>query len=97
MPSPPSRSDTREQLIDEALAIFQPLSPEPLSREDGREFVDDLTGLFDWLLEQREKNPVPPPRPAVRRDPSAPPLSDLAPAGADRPEPRPRRRANRQE
>ena len=40
---PPSRSETREQLIDEALAVLQPLSPEPLSREDGREFVDDLT------------------------------------------------------
>lgn len=95
MPPTPSPEQTREQLIDELLGLLQPASAEPLTREDGREALDDLTFLGTWLLESRRKMPVLPPRPAVRADPSAPPRSEPEPDPA--PKPRPRRRATRRE
>ena len=98
MPPTPSPEALREQLIDEALVLLQPASAEPLTREDAREALDDWTGLFEWLLAHKKKVPVLPPRPAERRDPSAPPPPPPgAQAGPPRKEPRPRRRASRQE
>ncbi len=41
---------SREQLIDEVIDIFQPRSPVPLTREDGREIYENLTGFFNTLL-----------------------------------------------
>ena len=97
MPPTPTPEQTREQLIDEALVLLQPASAEPLTREDAREALDDLVFLGTWLLESRRKMPTLPPRPAERRDPSAPPPAPPeAQAGPPR-EPRPRRRASRQE
>ena len=95
MPPTATPEQTREQLVDEALALLQPASAEPLTREDAREALDDLVFLGTWLLESRRKMPVLPPRPAVRRDPSAPPRSEPEPDPA--PKPRPRRRATRRE
>lgn len=98
MPPTPTPEQTREQLIDEALVLLQPASGEPLTREDAREALDDLVFLGTWLLESRRKMPTLPPRPAERRDPSAPPPPlPEAQAGPPRKEPRPRRRASRQE
>lgn len=39
-----------EKLIDDTLAVWQPLSPRPLSREDAREIRENLTGFFLLLL-----------------------------------------------
>ena len=98
MPPTPTPEQTREQLIDEALVLLQPASAEPLTREDGREALDDLVFLGTWLLESRRKMPSLPPRPAVRSDPSAPPPAPPeAQVGPPQKEPRPRRRAPRQE
>lgn len=95
MPPTPTPEQTREQLINELLVLLQPASAEPLTREDGREALDDLVFLGTWLLESRRKMPVLPPRPAVRADPSAPPRSEPEPDPA--PKPSPRRRATRRE
>ena len=43
-------NQSREVLIDEVIEIFQPRSPEPLTREDGREIYENLTGFFNTLL-----------------------------------------------
>ena len=97
MPPTPTPEQTREQLIDELLGLLQPASAEPRTWEDGREALDDLVFLGTWLLESRRKMPTLPPRPAERRDPSAPPPAPPEAQAGPPGEPRPRRRASRQE
>jgi hypothetical protein len=41
---------TKEAMISEVIDIFQPHSPAPLTREDGREIYENLTGFFSTLL-----------------------------------------------
>lgn len=50
-----TREQRREQLITEVIDIFQPRSPVPLTREDGREIYENLTGFFSTLLRIHEK------------------------------------------
>lgn len=38
-------------LIDSAMKFWQPRSQRPLSREDAREIVENITGFFSILLE----------------------------------------------
>ena len=45
----PKKKD-KEELISEVIDIFQPHSPAPLTREDGREIYENLTGFFGTLL-----------------------------------------------
>jgi len=42
-----------ENLIDEAVSIWQKHSDKQLTREDGREIVENLTGFFGILREWR--------------------------------------------
>lgn len=49
---------TKEQLIDEALAVFQPRTSRNLTREDGREIVDNLVSFFH-VLQDWEKSKTP--------------------------------------
>lgn len=48
--SPRKPSGFSDELIDEALAVFQPRTTRPLSREDGRQIVHNLSGFFRVLL-----------------------------------------------
>ncbi len=51
MRHPPAKQEqSRDQLIDEVIEIFQPRSSVPLTREDGREIFENLTGFFNTLL-----------------------------------------------
>jgi len=43
-------------LIDSAIRFWQPRSPRPLSREDAREIVENITGFFSVLLEWEEQD-----------------------------------------
>ena len=47
-------SENKERLIDEAIELFQPKSPTPLTREDGREIVENLTGFFTTLIAMKK-------------------------------------------
>lgn len=87
----------REQLLDETLEMLQPLSSEPLTREDARQCLDDLLGLFTWLLDHRAAHPVLPSRSRVQGAPPTPPRAEAPPAADPAPAPGPRRRARRQE
>jgi len=52
-----------DELIKKTIKMWQPYSKEPLTREDAREIIQNVTGFFDilarWDREQkeREKNP----------------------------------------
>lgn len=41
----------REELVDRALEVLQPLSPEPLTRDDAREAIDNLARAYLILLQ----------------------------------------------
>lgn len=41
----------REALIDYVLAIYQPRTTRRLTREDGREIIENLAGFFGGLIE----------------------------------------------
>ncbi len=45
--------DAQDDLIDEAVALWQSHADRPLTREDGREIVENLTGFFGLLEEWR--------------------------------------------
>jgi hypothetical protein len=44
-------SGGREDFIDQTLATWQPLAKRQLTREDGREIIENMTGFFRILLE----------------------------------------------
>lgn len=46
-----SASVERVDFIDQTLSIWQPLSKRQLSREDGREIIENMTGFFRILQE----------------------------------------------
>jgi len=49
---------TKEQLIEEALKVFQPRTSRKLTREDGREIVDNLVNFFHVLQDwEKSKSP----------------------------------------
>ena len=39
------------ELLDDTIAIWQPRAKRPLSREDAREILENLTGFFSVLRE----------------------------------------------
>ena len=47
---------TKEQLIDEALGVFQPRTSRKLTREDGRQIVDNLVTFFHVLQDWEKSN-----------------------------------------
>jgi len=48
---PVSAEDSTSDFVEEVRAAFQPLSPEPLSREDAAEIIDNL-GRFGAVLQR---------------------------------------------
>jgi hypothetical protein len=43
--------ETNNQLIDHTLKVWQPRTSELLTREDGRQISENVTGFFKILLE----------------------------------------------
>jgi hypothetical protein len=46
-----SASVERKDFIDQTIAIWQPRSKRQLTREDGREIIENITGFFRVLQE----------------------------------------------
>jgi hypothetical protein len=46
----------REELIDRTVAFWQPYSSRPLTREDDRQILENLTGFFGVLLRWHEED-----------------------------------------
>ena len=42
---------TKQELIEDTIAVWQARSPRRLSKEDGREIAENLTGFFAILAE----------------------------------------------
>lgn len=67
------RDDSHDAFVDETLAVWQPLTKEPLTRSDARQIARDmgdfLAVLADWHRMEREQGA--PAEPAAGRAPSA--------------------------
>lgn len=50
----PANAD-RDALIDDTLRVFQPRTSRRLTREDAREIITNMTGMFSLLLEWDRK------------------------------------------
>jgi len=48
-------SDYSEQFLKETIQIWQAYSPEPLTLEDAREIADNMTTLYAYLHELKQK------------------------------------------
>lgn len=52
-----------EDFLDQTIAVWQPYSDRPLSREDAREIVENVSGFFrvllEWVQEDRRANELP--------------------------------------
>src|SRR5262249_30093109 len=46
-----STQDSKSQLVDQALEIWQPRASRALTREDARQIVENISGFFRILLE----------------------------------------------
>ncbi|MCB9686011.1 MAG: hypothetical protein H6735_13300 [Alphaproteobacteria bacterium] len=56
MPQDPVHGEpTEDELVDEVIRTFQPLSPVPITREAGREMLHNLRGFFEVLSAIQEK------------------------------------------
>ena len=48
-----------DNLIDETITVWQPYSADPLTREDARQIMQNVTAYFDmllkWAAEDRER------------------------------------------
>ncbi len=62
--------DDRPDLIEQTLGVWQPLASRKLTREDGREIIENMTGFFKLLLEwdAKERRAARPRRPVIGRD-----------------------------
>ncbi len=56
--SPEPSIATQEELIDRAIAIFEPRAGRPLTREEGRQAVANLTGFFRTLMAIRRRHEI---------------------------------------
>lgn len=45
------RAMDRPELLDRAIALYQPRAPRPLTRDDAREIVGNIAGFFSVLAE----------------------------------------------
>jgi hypothetical protein len=43
------------EFLERTIKVWQPYSPVPLSLEDAREILENMTGLFLFLLELEKK------------------------------------------
>jgi hypothetical protein len=50
-PAKCAQSDEGSNFIDQTLAVWQSRTARPLSREDGREIIENMTGFFRILQE----------------------------------------------
>ena len=47
-----------EQFLDKTIEYWQPFSKDPLTREDAREIISNVSMLFDLLDEIAEENTI---------------------------------------
>lgn len=45
------RAMDRPELLDEAIRLYQPRAPRPLTRDDAREIVGNIAGFFSVVAE----------------------------------------------
>jgi len=45
-----------KDFLDRTIEVWQPYFPDPLSLKDAREIIDNMTALFNFLI-QHEKKP----------------------------------------
>lgn len=59
--APPSATDAQAHFLDRTLQRWQPRAPRPLTREDARRMVENVTGFFrvlqDWAFAERPLDP----------------------------------------
>ena len=62
MPRPKSAPIPTENpvFLDEARRLYEPRAGQPLSREDGREIIHNLTGFFETLASWSHPKPADP-------------------------------------
>lgn len=84
-PSEPPRDPLPDDLVAEAMALFQPHYREPLTRDDGKAIVRNLTDVLLLLSEWKREDAPPAPEPT----PLATEASGMSPAAPVR---RPKRR-----
>jgi hypothetical protein len=44
-----------KEFLEKTIQVWQPLSEKELTEEDAREIVENMTGLFSFLIELDEK------------------------------------------
>lgn len=80
--SPRKPGGYSDELIDEALAVFQPRTSRTLTREDGRQIVHNLSGYFQTLLEWKRAARTTRAKASSTQRPEAP-VDRLLPTGED--------------
>jgi hypothetical protein len=62
--APDAPTAARERLIEETIALWQPLCPRPLSAEEARQMIANVAGVFNllarWDVEERGQADVVP-------------------------------------
>lgn len=86
-------TDADEALIDRAIAVYQPDSPTPLTREDGREIIYNLSGAFGLLLRWKRAQLAKAAKAA--RTPAPPIVAETAAPAETTKAPTPRRRVRK--
>lgn len=43
--------NNNKEFLEKTIKVWQPYSPTPLSLEDAEEIIDNMTGLFEFLIE----------------------------------------------
>jgi hypothetical protein len=55
--APDAPTPTRELLIEETIALWQPRCPRPISAEEARQMIENVAGVFNllarWEAEER--------------------------------------------
>lgn len=59
-------TNRERDIIDRTIEVFQPRAATPLSREDGREMLSNVTGFFKVLSEWAARERVEAPSPAIQ-------------------------------
>ena len=44
-----------KQILEKTIRVWQPYSDKPLTEDDAREILENMTGLFSFLLELEKK------------------------------------------
>jgi len=45
-----------KDFLDRTIEVWQPYFPDPLSLKDAREIIDNMTALFNFLIQHEKKS-----------------------------------------